>query len=58
MITWVGLTNTFIVSVANLVTAIATVIYVVKAKRGVNKTQAEVAEIKEIVQNGTVKDGV
>jgi uncharacterized protein YoxC len=50
--TWVGYTNTFIVSVANLITAVATIIYVVRNRTVLHKNTQDVSEIKKIVQNG------
>ena len=45
--TWVGITNTFLVAVANLLTAIATLIYVLRSRK---QTKQEVAEIKSAVE--------
>jgi hypothetical protein len=49
--TWVGYTNTFIVAVANLLTAIATLLYVLRAKALTRQAKDEVAAIKTIVED-------
>lgn len=55
--TWVGITNTFLVSAANLLTAAATLVYVLRAKKAVVETKQDVQVIKATVINGS-GDGV
>lgn len=51
MITWVGYTNTFLASIASLVTAVATLIYVIRSKKATVETQQTVKEIKSTIEN-------
>ena len=49
--TWVGYTNTFLVALANLLTAIATLIYVLRAKRESRQTKEKVESLQSIVED-------
>lgn len=48
MITWVGYTNTFLASIASLLTAVATLVYVIRTK----KATQEIKQTIEQLPNG------
>jgi hypothetical protein len=50
MITWVGITNTFLASIASLLTAVATLVYVIRSKKANAETQQNVADIKQSIE--------
>lgn len=52
--TWVGYTNTFLVAIANLLTAAATLIYVLRTKRESKVTKQQVGELKSLVEDSAV----
>lgn len=52
--TWVGYTNTFLVAIANLLTATATLIYVLRTKRESRVTKEQVGELKSLVEDSSV----
>jgi hypothetical protein len=52
--TWVGITNTFLVAAANLLTAIATLVYVLRTKKQTAETKAQVETLQNIVDTGSV----
>lgn len=49
MITWVGITNTFLASAASLLTAVATLVYVIRVKKEAAITKNDVADIKQSI---------
>jgi hypothetical protein len=51
MITWVGYTNTFLASIASLLTAVATLIYVIRTKKANAETQQTVQDIKSSIES-------
>lgn len=42
--TWVGITNTFLASAASLLTAVATLVYVIRAKKDVSEIKQTITE--------------
>jgi hypothetical protein len=46
--TWVGYTNTFLVAIANLLTAVATLVYVLRNRK---ETRQQVDAIKSVVED-------
>lgn len=52
MVTWVGYTNTFLASIASLLTAVATLVYVIRSKKATVQTQQAVKDIQTTIENG------
>jgi len=46
------MTNTFITSIGSLITSVATLIYIIRTKKGVDAAHSDVQVIKETIENG------
>jgi len=49
--TWVGYTNTFLVAAANLLTAIATLVYILRTHKTVTAAKDDVEVIKQTIES-------